>query len=552
MTSSSWQKIIVPTHIKEKKEHILALAKAHSLHPLLMYQLFLKGIHSEESISQFLYPSTADFHSPFQLNEMKKAAFRILQAIHRKEEMMIFGDYDCDGVTSTTLLTKGIRRIGGNLTARCPRREEGYGLSAKVMHDLPENISLIITVDNGTSAYEAIQIANQKGIDVIVTDHHEVLGNRPNCYAFINPKRSDNTYPFQYLAGAGVALKVVQALYELLKLPFYEQCKELIMYACIGTIADLMPLTGENRFITWLGLRYLNEESSFLPSIFRKLLKLKSFDSTTIGFSIGPLFNAMGRISDPNILLNLLLENNDSVEEWKNVLDTNATRKTMTIQHVNEAISLIQENSWQDDRVIVLHGEFHAGIIGLIASRIAERYKKPCIVINYHGVGSARSGNVPGFSIIKAIQSCGFLLKKFGGHTAAAGFSITPDDIHISCFRHGIQQAAKKQEMGTLKQHYLVNCRIDQFPPTLFSDMVRLEPFGMKNPKPTFQGLLQRPNFVKQLGEEHLLFGFGGRNAFAFSKGNLFPSLIRKPAMNVLYTTNCYNKGDFLIKDIAL
>ncbi|MFF2878136.1 single-stranded-DNA-specific exonuclease RecJ [Gottfriedia sp. NPDC057991] len=552
MTHSSWQKITVPSYIKEKKELILALAKEQSIHPLLMYQLFLAGIQSEKGVYHFLHPSSSHYHSPFLLNEMKEAVVRIIQAIHRKEQIMIFGDYDADGITSTTLLTKGIQMLGGNVTARLPRREEGYGLSAKVMNDLPEGISLILTVDNGTSAHEAIKIAYEKGIDVIVTDHHEVLGVRPNCYAFINPKRSDNTYPFPYLAGAGVALKMVQALFETLKLPFSEQCKELVMYACIGTIADLMPLTDENRLITWLGLRYLNEESSFLPTLFRKLLKIKQFDSTTIGFSVGPIFNAMGRISDPNILLDLLLRNHESPDEWAKVIETNTLRKNMTAQHVNEANELIRDNGWAEDAVIVIHGEFHAGIIGLIASRVAERQKKPCIVINHHGVGSARSGNVPGFSIIQAIQSCGFLLKKFGGHTAAAGFSITPDELHISCFRHAIQQAAKRQAMKPIHHHYLVNCQIDAFPDTLFSDMARLEPFGMKNPKPAFQSRLQRPNFIKQMGEEHLLLGFGGKNAFAFSKGNLFSSLTKRPEINVLYTTNCYQKCDFLIKDIAL
>lgn len=548
---SLWSKPTPPASILQQKEQMKLLAKQFHLHPLFMYHLFLHGYTKEEDLHLFFHPSWKETHSPFLLNEMKVAVSRILNAIQNKEKIMIFGDYDGDGITSSTLLAKGLLKLGGEVQVRLPRREEGYGLSAKVMRELPSDITLVITVDNGSSAHEAMKVAKERGVTVIVTDHHEVLGGRPDCLAFINPKRSDNTYPFPFLSGAGVALKVMEALCSTLDISFEQHFMELVEYAAIGTITDLMPLKGENRVICWHGLHKMNNNPNIIIATLQKLLKIKQIDSTTIGFLIGPIFNAMGRISDPNILLHMLLQNETNPTQWKEIIDINNQRKIMTKENFQLAQELMKKESLQKDAVVVLWGEFHAGIIGLMASRIAETYKKPTIVINHNGAGSARSVNGTSFSIVNVIKECGFLLKKFGGHKAAAGLSIEPNELQLKCFRFAIQQAAKKQIYEPPCTIYMSNCPIAQFPSSMFTQMQQLEPFGMENPKPKFLCQNDSANFVKQLGEDHLLLGFQTQNAFAFYKGQWYEHLKQRRTTNFLYTTNCYEKKDFLITDIS-
>lgn len=232
---------------------------------------------------------------------MKKSDYRIIKAIQNKEKILIFGDYDVDGMTAAALLNTGLRFFGSNVTTQLRLRSEGYGLSATCIEKLPTDVSLIITVDNGSSAHSAMQAAKRRGIDVIVTDHHEVLGEHPTCHAFVNPKRKDSTYPYTDLCGAEVAFKVVQALHELAKLDWHKYMWDYIEFAAIATIADLMPLTGENRVITWLGLQKTNRSPHPILQKLFSLLRISKIDSTTIGFEIAFLFNACGRIDDPNL-----------------------------------------------------------------------------------------------------------------------------------------------------------------------------------------------------------------------------------------------------------
>lgn len=234
------------------------LARRFNLESVLILKLYQQGIVTEKTIADFLYPSSTHLHDPFLLPDMKKSVYRIIKAIQNKEKILIFRDYDVDGMTAAALLNTGLRFFGSNVTTQLPLRSEGYGLSATCIEKLPTDVSLIITVDNGSSAHPAMQAAKRRGIDVIVTDHHEVLGEHPTCHAFVNPKRKDSTYPYTDLCGAGVAFKVVQALHELAKLDWHKYMWDYIEFAAIGTIADLMPLTGENRVITWLGLQKTN------------------------------------------------------------------------------------------------------------------------------------------------------------------------------------------------------------------------------------------------------------------------------------------------------
>lgn len=313
--------------------------------PILGHYLFLHGINDEEKLKKFLDPDIEkDLHNPFLLNDMKKAAIRIINAIKQKEKILIFGDYDYDGITSTSLLYLALKRFGGNVSYLLPLRSVGYGLSAQAMKQVGENISLMITVDNGTSSHEAMKVSKDKGIDGIATDHHEILGPHPQCYAFINPKRQDNTYPFTSLSGAGIALKMVQALYRAEKRKFDFEFQTYIELATLGTIADLMPIIDENRVICKKELRKMNHNPHL---VFKKIFEksyVKYVDSSTIGLTLGPLFNSCGRIDNPNIAVDLLTNEDIQDSQIVSLMNLNAKRKELTKQEFVLAEEQIKKN----------------------------------------------------------------------------------------------------------------------------------------------------------------------------------------------------------------
>lgn len=370
-----WKQLDIPFENHPHCKNMLYLAKHVNIHPLLGYHLFLHGIQTEEQLWSFLYPDPSQFHDPFLLNDMKHAVERILKSIQQKELIYVFGDYDCDGITSSTILKQALEKLGAHVMTRLPLREEGYGLSPYAVDCLPENVALLITVDNGSSAHSAIQRAKEKGIDVIVTDHHEVLGEHPTCLAFINPKRKDNTYPYTNLCGAGVALKLIQALFMTLKQDWVKETWNYIEYATIGTIADVMPLTGENRVLCWYGLYKMRNCPNPLIKLFLEQLQLKHIDSTTIGFLIGPMLNSCGRISDPNIGGAILQKVEPTTEDIQLLMNLNNKRKQLTNEQFQMASEIIQQQSLEKDSLLVVQGNFHKGIIGILASKISSHYK---------------------------------------------------------------------------------------------------------------------------------------------------------------------------------
>lgn len=276
-------------------------------------------------------------HDPFLMKEMKLAVTRTLQAIQRSERIHIFGDYDCDGITASSILYLALKGLGADVTTQLPLRSEGYGLSVNAVRQLPENVSLIITVDNGSSAHDALQVAKEKGIDVIVTDHHEVLNDHPDCLAFLNPKRKDNTYPFPKLCGAGVALKLVQAIYITLNRDWIRETQPFLDIVTLGTIADMMPLKDENRIFCYHGLRKLQHYPRKAFQLLLNTLNTKNVDSSTIGFSIGPIFNACGCIGDPNLAASILQSTEPTSQHIKELISLNEKRKTITMEQFKSA-----------------------------------------------------------------------------------------------------------------------------------------------------------------------------------------------------------------------
>lgn len=550
--SMDWVPFDTPLEKHPNKALITYMARQFDIEPVLMHHLFIHGINNFEKVSRFLFPSIDDFHDPFLMNDMKKAIIRIIKALIQKEKILIYGDYDVDGMTATAILYKALKKFKADVQYRLPLRSEGYGLSPKAMEKVPEDTTLIITVDNGSSAHLAMEVAKRRGMDVIVTDHHEVLGPHPDCYAFINPKRHDNTYPFPHLAGAGVALKVVQALFMAGKIPWDKHVYEFIEFATLGTIADLMPLKGENRIICKLGLQKMNYTPTPVLKKLFEMLRIKYVDSSTISFQIGPIFNSSGRIGDPNQAVDILVNPLCAKADLYSLITLNKKRQQMTKEQFQRIEEQIIQNQWYKQNVIVVCDDFHSGIIGLIAAKIANKFKKPAIVISLTGAGSARSVNSTDFSIINVIKKCSHFLTKYGGHRAAAGFSMPLDFDHIHAFKEAIQLAALEEPPLHPKLKYISTIPLHQFPMHIFDDLSVLEPFGMSFPKPLFYC---SPLAIKQFqvfgkNNEHLKLTTNDKEAIAFFKGAMANKLQQQSLAEFLYTPHCPMKKDFLIHDL--
>ncbi|WP_419877533.1 single-stranded-DNA-specific exonuclease RecJ [Brevibacillus centrosporus] len=528
-------------------------ARQFHLHPLLMKHLFLQGINSEEKISAFLYPSIQSLYDPFLLNDMKKAVIRIIQALKNQEKIVIFGDYDVDGMTASAILYKGLRQFGGDVSIRLPLRSEGYGITPHFIEELKENVSLVITVDNGSSAHPAMAAAKRRGIDVIVTDHHEILGEHPDCLAFINPKRSDSTYPFDGLCGAGVAFKLVQALYLASGRAWTTEMGAYIELAALGTMADMMPLIGENRIICWWGLQKMNQAPSPVFSVLKELLKISEVDSTSIGFQIAPIFNSCGRIDDPNRGVQLLIADRFLEDDLRTMIQLNQLRKELTASQLGMAEKQITESGLFSDKVIVVHDDFHNGIVGLLASRIAERYHKPAIVIAGSGVASARSVQGSDYSIIDLISKCASMLRKYGGHQAAAGFSVDNDDLSIRKLIREIRDLSKDDPIITARKSYLGHVPFGEFPLEAIKDYAALGPFGMSNPKPVFYSESCASAKIRFFGKEkcHLEVQAKKQKAIGFHKAEVIGSPYQRK-WEFLYTLHSIRNKEFMIEDVRV
>ena len=533
-------------------EYLQYLSRRFIIEPQIMYWLFIQGFNNEEKLEKLFFPTTSDFHDPFLLNDMKIALVRIIKAIKQQEEILIFGDYDCDGITATTILYKALKHFNANVSYRLPLREEGYGITEQAVEEIAaRNIGLIITVDNGSSAHEAVRKAKELGMDVIISDHHDILQGHPNCLAFINPKRTDSTYPFSDLCGAGVALKIVQALFIAAKLPWHKHAGEYIELATIGTIADLVSLQGENRSICYYGLKRMNlGPQKNLQNLF-KALKIKNISSSTIGFTIGPILNAVGRVHDPNFAVRLLISNKTTESDFLDLIKLNQKRQAMTLNQYLIAEKDIIENQLYNQNVIVVYGNYFKGINGIIASRISEKFKKPSIVISECGTASCRGVNGSEFSMINTLQRCSHLFTKYGGHKAAAGFSIKSD--RIDELLRNIQHSAKQEGPIRTTLQYLCPLPVSSLSYETQCDIDSLEPFGMGFNKPIFHSGSVIPQDLTHFGknDQHLSIGFGKKKVIAFSLGK-YLSHLKNKQISFLYTTQAYVKDSFLLQDIKL
>lgn len=468
-----------------------SLSEQLHISPILAQLLVHRGITSAECGRHFLYDSLEQSCDPFLMKGMEKAVQRICRAIEGKEKIIIYGDYDVDGITATSLLYWVLSDLGAEPSFYIPERQsEGYGLNRDaVQHLKDEHTNVLITVDCGISSYDIVD-SFRGDMDIIVTDHHEPPADIPPAYAVLNPKQEGCAYPFKELAGAGVAYKLCQALW--LRL-----CGESLAgyteIAALGTIADLVPLTGENRIIVRDGLQRMKEgyNTGLQALLAVSGLTPDSISAGRIAFTAAPRLNAAGRISHAEKGVRLLLETDqqkaDRIAEELNEL--NKERQDIEHDIARQAVRQIEAEKRRDDGVLVAYGQdWHAGVIGIAASRLVEEYYRPSLVISVHdGVGKGSCRSITGFNMYEALQYADDLLIQYGGHPMAAGFSIQAERIEDFQQRL-IDYAAAHMK----KEDYVPQLAIDgELQPdditlSLVSELSQLEPYGMGNSRPVF------------------------------------------------------------------
>lgn len=475
---------------QEEEEKVMELASKSHLSPLLASILINRNIDTSEKVEKFVNPPRNDFHDPFLMPDMDKAVERILKAINTNEKVMIYGDYDVDGITSITVLKKFLLDRGLETGEYTPNRlEEGYGLNKEAVKFIHEQgYTLMITVDCGISGNEEIAYAKQLGMEVIVTDHHEQGEEIPNCLAVIDAKRKDNQYPFNQLAGVGVVFKLIQAISIKLELDAKEYLKYLDI-VCVGTISDIVPLVDENRVIAKLGLKLVAMTKNVGLRTLLNSIGYKKLDSNTISFGIAPRINACGRMGAQEEALKLLLtENQEEADKITEILNQyNQERQATEKSIFEEAVQQIEQTEKDNPCLVVGNEKWHHGVIGIVSSKVTELYFKPSILICFEdeeGKGSGRS--IPGFDLHEALMNCSTYIERFGGHSMAIGITVKKENFEN--FKKEFQEYAKSKgisdiipiikidEETTLKNVSLETVR----------ELGLLEPYGEANKVPLF------------------------------------------------------------------
>ena len=490
-----------------------------------------KGLKDNNEIEVFLHPRRGDFHDPFLMPDMDKAVARIIQAIDNKEKVAIYGDYDVDGITSSTVLHRFLEERGLHTDIYIPNRlNEGYGLNKKEIEAIAETKhTLIITVDCGITGYDEIEYAKTFGIDTVVTDHHEPPEKLPDAIAVVDCKRKDNKYPFNGLAGVGVAFKLTQALAIKLNLPEESYLKYLDI-VCVGTISDIVPLVDENRTISKLGLRLVKQTRNIGLKVLLESIGYKKIDSNTISFGIAPRINACGRMGHEKEALKLFLTNN--IEEAKQITqklnEYNLQRQEIEKRIFDEAQELMQNPEEQKLPCIVLRKEnWHHGVIGIVSSKITDMYFKPSILMcieDKEAKGSGRS--IPGFDIHEALENCKENIKQFGGHSMAIG--ITIDNDKFADFKKQIEEYAESKQISEIVAVLNIDEKVQLKNINLsdIKDLELLEPFGEANKPPIFQINNLKIESIRTLTQgKHLKLDVKEENtrfsAIGFNLGNL-------------------------------
>ena len=529
-----------------------------------------RGINNYHSAKSFFRPKFNNLHDPFLMKDMKFAIDRIKEAINNKEKILIYGDYDVDGVASTALLTNFLRQKTNNIFPYIPDREtEGYGVSFNgIKKAIKKQVSLIISIDCGIKALKEVEYAKKNNIDFIICDHHLPESEIPNAIAVLDPKRVDCKYPFKELCGCGIGFKLIQAL----SLEWDMNTRKLINYldlVSLATVADQVPLYDENRIITYLGLEQINKEPR--PGIKALLSDFKGdeISTSTLVFKLCPKVNAAGRMKHANLALELLMceKLEHTVNLSEQISSINIERREEDKKTTEEALIQIKQKEEESFSSTLVHNDnWHPGIIGIVASRLIEKYYRPTIVLTKQGqyyIGSARSIN--GFDIYKALKKCSNFLEQFGGHKYAAGLKLHESKLKL--FRSEFEKFSKKnisqkQKIKTLI--YDLEIPLSDLNFKFFKIIEQMEPFGPNNFKPIFCSRnCVTTSQTRTVGNDnkHLQLFIKSKNkiykGIAFGRGDLLNKINESKGFDILYSVekNTWNGNtelQLIIMDLKL
>ena len=483
-----------------------------------------------ENIDKFLSPTRHDFHDPFLMPDMDKAVQRLIKAIEHNQKIMIFGDYDADGITSITVLKKFLNERGMEVGTYIPNRlNEGYGLNKEAIKQIFEQgYTLMITVDCGISGIEEVEYANSLGMETIITDHHEPAESLPNAYAVIDAKRKDNEYPFNQLAGVGVVFKVIQAISKKLGLEEKDYLKYLD-FVCVGTISDIVPLVDENRVIAKLGLKLVEVTRNIGLKTLIDSIGFKEINSSVISFGVAPRINACGRMGHAQEALDLFLcdDANEAKEIATRLNAFNQERQAKERAICEQVVEQIEAGEKDKTCIVLGHENWHHGIIGIVSSKVTEMYFKPSILICFEGDEGKGSGrSIPGFDLHEALMKCSDTIEKFGGHSMAIGITVKKDKFEE--FKQEFEEYAKSCNISEIVPVVQIDEEVNL--KDICIDDVRsiklLEPFGEANKMPIFLFKNLKINAIRTLSDgKHLKLKLKSDNymidAIGFNMGDL-------------------------------
>lgn len=519
---------------------IQSLSLRHGMPELVAKILLNRGLEQEEDIEAFLDPTLARLLPPFGMQDLDTAVERLTQAVYRSEPLVVYGDYDVDGITAASVLIQFFRALGVPATAYIPDRlTQGYGLQPEVITGLAKESKLLVTVDCGISNVAEVALGKKLGMDIIITDHHEVPESMPPALAVINPKRTDCSYPFQDLAGVGVALNLLLGVRARLREKGWfrtrpePNLRAYLDLVALGTAADVVPLVGQNRILIRQGLQVL--ASTTRPGLvaLKEIAQLEGrpLSMREVVFRLTPRLNAAGRMGQPRGALELLLTDDlDQARALARHLDSlNRQRQTLEQKILQEAVLQAENENLLDRPALVLAGEgWHPGVIGIVAARLAELYYRPVALIslqNGAGRGSARS--IAPFNLYAGLAACRSYLLQFGGHRAAAGFTLAAENLLP--FRRAFEEAVTR-ELGsqTMRPTLSVDAEValEELDDEFFQQLDRLRPFGQGNPEPVLTCLEAEVLNSRVVGERHLKLQLASSSrleAIAFNLGNYHP-----------------------------
>ncbi len=549
---------LIPTPPGEESVRTVEELVASFKIPRLVAQLLCrKGLYTVEAVQDFFSPSLESLHDPFLFPDMEKAVQRILKALEHQERITIYGDYDVDGTTATALLYLGLKRIGAIIDFYIPHRMiDGYGLSLGSLDALRESgSSLIISVDCGVNALEEINAINAMGMEIIITDHHNPKDDLPPAYAIINPKLPGCQYPFEHLAGVGVAYKLLMAIYLRKGIANPENTLKYMDLVAVGTIADIVPLTSENRIFACIGLQHLIEKKNLGLNALIQIsgMNQKNLDTTDIVFGIAPRLNAAGRMGSAAISVELLISTDESKSaELAEIIERqNSLRQQEDQKTFHEACEII-DKKYKDLQhtscMIISSDDWHQGVIGIVASKLVEKYYRPVIMISFKdGFGSGSGRSVADFDLFEALKHTEHNLHSFGGHKYAVGLTIYQE--YIDRFENELTRyVADNLKLEQIQPPMLIDDEIELYDinNTLLDGIERFAPFGPDNNRPLFiTRNVSVASYPYNVGRNHLKLKVVKDGIYldliGYNLGDYLPLLKKNSIIDIAYTLE-YNR----------